>query len=96
MQLVFKPFDGRSFNMIDVLDEDSHRKVGVIRSKMGSLSGIEVSLFDRKYEANVSSYQECLGFVRGVHAVLNRMTSADDGRANLENELYHLRQAEGS
>jgi len=86
MQLSFKPFDGRSRNSIDVIDQDSNRVVGDIRSSPGV--GIRISLFDHKYAGTVSTYEECLGFVKGVESVLNRMTSADDGRANLEHELF--------
>jgi hypothetical protein len=87
MQLSFKPFDGRSRNFIDVIDQDSNRVVGQISSSPGHL-GIHISLFDQKYVGTVSTYEECLGFVRGVESVLNRMTSADDGRADLEHELF--------
>jgi hypothetical protein len=86
MQLSFKPFDGRSRNFIEVIDQDSNRVVGQIRSSPGQ--GIHISLFDQKYVGTVSTYEECLGFVRGVESVLNRMTSADDGRADLEQELF--------
>jgi hypothetical protein len=94
VQLSFTPFDGRSWNAIDVLDKDSNRIVGSIRSKSSGLPGIRISLFDQKYEATVSTYEECLGFVKGVQAVLNRITSPDDGRTRLENELYRARQAQ--
>jgi hypothetical protein len=95
MQLSFKPFDGRSWDVIDVLDEDSNRIIGRIAPKSSTISpGIRISLFDRKYEASVSTYEECLGFVRGVQAVLNRMTSVDDGRPELEHEFYKMKEAQ--
>jgi hypothetical protein len=91
MRLSFKPFDGRSRNFIDVIDQDSNRVVGQINSSPGHL-GIYISMFDQKYGGTVSTYEECLGFVRGVESVLNRMTSADDGRADLEQELLERRK----
>lgn len=74
MQLTFQPFDGRSFNIRDVIDKDTDRVVGFIRSKASVLGGIEVSLFDGKYRTNVSTYQECFGFIKGVDVVLSHMT----------------------
>jgi hypothetical protein len=97
MQLTFKPFDGRSWDVVDVLDEDSNRTVGRIVPKSSTISpSIRVSLFDKKYEASVSTYEECLGFVRGVEAVLNRMTSVDDGRGELEYELHKVKEAQSA
>jgi hypothetical protein len=96
MQLNFKPFDGRSWNQINVLDEDSNRIVGTIKSKSSMLPGIRISLFDKKYEATVDNYYECLGFVRGVQTVLNRMTSVDDGRRALERQLDKAKEEQSS
>jgi hypothetical protein len=93
MQLSFRPFDGRSWNSIDVLDEDSNRIVGRIRSKSSPLPGIHISLFDKKYETTVDNYDQCLGFVWGVQAVLNRVTSVDDGRTRLERQLDQMKEA---
>jgi hypothetical protein len=38
--------------------------------------GIHVSLFDGKYFTIASTYDECVGFVNGVQAVLNHATSS--------------------
>ena len=65
MDLDFNAFDGRSWNIVDVVDKDGGRVVGTIKSKSSSSSGIEISLFDDKYRAFVGTYEECLGFVRG-------------------------------
>jgi hypothetical protein len=95
MHLKFDHFDGRSWNVKDVIDEDTGKQVGHIRSDgvgFGNIGGIEISLFDGKYEATVSSYKECVGFVKGVQAVLNRMISADDGRRQLEHQLNKLKE----
>jgi hypothetical protein len=95
MKLTVPQFDGRKWGHKEVTD-DTGKVVGHIRcdgTGFAGSGGIEVSLFDGKYWAIVSSRPECCGFVRGVEAVLNRMTSADDGRAALERELYDLRDA---
>jgi hypothetical protein len=78
MQLHFERFDGRSFNSVDVIDRDSGEKVGLICSNgVGRYrGGISVELFDGKYRAQLKRYDECLGFVRGVEAVLNHMLPA--------------------
>jgi hypothetical protein len=73
MDLSFTHFDGRSWNIIDVIDKDTGRVVGFLRPRSSSLSGIEISLFEDKYRAVVGTSDECLGFVRGVQAVLNHI-----------------------
>lgn len=97
MRLKFDPFDGRKWSTRDVTDEETGKTVGYIRSNgtgFTNFGGIEVSLFDEKYRTVVNSYKECCGFVTGVQCVLNRMTSADDGRAALEPELWELKRAQ--
>jgi hypothetical protein len=87
MRLKFDHFDGRRWNLKDVIDEDTGKKVGFIRSDgvgFTNLGGIEISLFDNKYRTTVSSYKECLGFVRGVESVLNHMTVATDKRTKVQ------------
>ena len=73
MKLQFEPFDGRSFNDRDVFDAETNRVVGWIASGRQS-AGIHIHLFDGKYDTTVSTYQECIGYVNGVAAALNRMT----------------------
>jgi hypothetical protein len=87
MDLTFKPFDGRKTN---VIDQTSSQIVGKIYSNWNS-PGIEITLFDRKYEATVHTFEECFGFVKGVQCVLTRMTSVDDGRRRLEHRLDDLK-----
>jgi hypothetical protein len=97
MKLSVPNFDGRKWGHKEVIDEDTGKAAGRIRSEgtgFAGSGGIEVSLFDGKYRAVVNSRQECCGFVRGVESVLNRMTSVDDGRAALEQELWELRDAQ--
>jgi hypothetical protein len=75
LRLHFRTFEGRPLNNIDVTDRITGRAVGFIRSKLETSStGMDVCLFDSKYRASVESYQEALGFVRGVETVLNHMT----------------------
>jgi hypothetical protein len=84
MRLKFDPFDGRSWNFRDIIDEDTGKMVGHIRSNgvgFTNIGGIEISLFDDKYRTTVSTYKECRGFVAGVQSVLNHMTAATDHRA---------------
>jgi hypothetical protein len=87
MQLRFERFDGRSRNDVDVIDQDTGAKVGLIHcggsgrehgfytggSRTVRIGGIHVSLFGGKYAASLNSYEECAGFIQGVEAVLNRM-----------------------
>ena len=77
MRLKFEPFDGRSHSYRDIVDEETGRTVGHIRTNgvgFGNTGGIEVSLFDGKYRTEVNRFEECWGFVRGVQTVLNHMT----------------------
>lgn len=77
MRLKFEPFDGRSFNLVPVIDEQTNKRVGTIKSNgtgMYSSGGIDIWLFDGKYKTSVSRYETALGFVLGVEAVLNHLT----------------------
>ncbi len=81
MRLTFDQFDGRSHSVRDVIDADTGKKIGHIRSNgvgFENTGGIDISLFDGKYQTTVSSFKECCGFVLGVQAVLRHMTSATD------------------
>jgi hypothetical protein len=84
MKLTFEPFDGRSFNDRDILDEDINQVVGWIASGRSLNPGIHISLFDGKYKKTTATYPECVGFVKGVESVLNHMTAttskADDAK----------------
>jgi hypothetical protein len=73
MRLKFKyPYDFRS-NCLLVLDEDTGNVVGTIQSSKPSVdsSGIDIWLFDGKYQTRVNGYQAAVGFLMGVEAVLN-------------------------
>jgi hypothetical protein len=78
MRLKFEPFDGRSHCFRDVIDEETGKTVGLIKTGAvgpGNVGGIEISLFDGKYRAFFNRSEECKGFILGVQAVLNHMTS---------------------
>ena len=78
MRLHFEKFDGRSQNYVDVFDQDSGEKVGIVRSSGNGMysEGLRVDLFDGKYSRRLSSIKECSGFVKGVEVVLNHMLPA--------------------
>jgi hypothetical protein len=71
MELVFDKFDGRRNDIEDVTDKDTGRYI----SSNGTFSGggMDVILFDGNYKATLNSYEACLGFVKGVEAVLNHL-----------------------
>jgi hypothetical protein len=95
MRLKVPYFDGRKWGYEEIIDEDTGKTVGHIRCNgTGSAGdgGIEISLFDKKYRATVNSRAECYGFVKGVEAVLNRITSIDDGRHKLERQLFEAKK----
>lgn len=66
------PEDFRS-NCLLVMDEDTGNVVGTIQSsKLGmDSSGIDIWLFDGKYQTRVSGYDAAVGFLMGVETVLN-------------------------
>ncbi len=81
MRLKFEQFDGRRRQSKPVIDQDTGERIGTIKSLGvgfsgygdGGYGGIEISLFDGAYTAKVTRYDECVGFVKGIEAVLNRM-----------------------
>lgn len=81
MDLTFERFNGNDPGYHKVTDKVSGKIVGSIRvggTGFGNFGGMDVSLFDGKYRAELHKYDECVGFVRGVQAVLNHMTYSDD------------------
>ena len=95
MRLKVPYFDGRKWGYEEIIDEDTGKTVGHIRCNGTGVAddgGIEISLFDKKYRATFNSRAECYGFVKGVEAVLNRITSVDDGRHKLERQLYEAKK----
>jgi hypothetical protein len=87
MHLKFETFDGRRRCDRDIIDEDTAKSVGYIRSNgvgFSNYGGIDITLFDGKYVRTVNTYQECYGFVQGVQAVLNHMTAFTDYSANTQ------------
>jgi len=68
-----KPFDGRRYCYVEIIDEDTGKKVGSVRANgvgFGNHGGIVVSLFGGKYWAELNRFEECYGFMKGVEAVL--------------------------
>jgi hypothetical protein len=81
MKLTFKFFDGRGRHQVPVIDLDTGKEVGhVVSYGVGfyNTGGIRVSLLDGKYSGEFDSRKACWGFVKGVEAVLNHMTSFRD------------------
>jgi hypothetical protein len=57
-----------------VLDEDTGKEVGTIRlggTGVESSGGIDIWLFDGRYQTRVERYDTAVGFVLGVESVLN-------------------------
>ena len=80
MRLTFEAFDGRQKIWRDVVDGDTGAKVGYIHSHgvgFGTtrIGGMVILLFGGRYYIEAHTYDECWGFVKGVEAVLNEMTS---------------------
>jgi len=76
MDLTFEQFDGRGRRRRPVIDRDTGKEVGHVQSVgVGPyrVGGIHVSLFGGKYQKRLHSYDQCLGFVLSVQAVLNHM-----------------------
>ena len=73
MRLKFKHPDDFRSNCLLVLDEDTGNVVGTIQSSKPRVdsSGIDIWLFDGKYQARVNSYDAAVGFLMGVESVLN-------------------------
>jgi hypothetical protein len=90
MRLHFDKFDGRARRYVQVIDQDTGESVGHINSRgVGAdrFGGIEVWLFDGNYTANLNRYDECVGFVLGVQAVLNHILPAKKAPAQTKKQL---------
>jgi hypothetical protein len=80
MRLTFKAFDGRGVHHVDIVDQETGKKVGYIRScgvGPDSSGGMYIALFGERYVGHVNRYEECKGFVQGVEVVLNHLTSTE-------------------
>ncbi len=72
MRLKFEHSD--DFRSLRVRDEDTGKNVGIIRSGgagVDSTGGIDIWLFDGKYQTRVERCDIAIGFVLGVESVLN-------------------------
>jgi hypothetical protein len=84
MRLTFPKFDARGHASENVTDEESGTVVGSISSNAVGFSnygGIRVSLFQGKCRAELHSYPECVGFVKGVETVLNHVIGSQSKTA---------------
>ena len=74
MRLTFKHSDDFRSNSLLVLDEDTGKEVGNIRlggTGVDSSGGIDIWLFDGKYQTRMTRYDAAVGLVLGVESVLN-------------------------
>ena len=74
MRLRFKRPDDFRSNCLPVQDEDTGKEVETIRlsgTGVDCSGGIDIWLFDGKYQIRVNSYDTAVGFVLGVESVLN-------------------------
>ena len=93
MRLTFEWFDGRSFNQVSVIDEDTGKEVGHIQSDgvgPDRSGGIGVNLFNGKYVISVRKYDQCWGFVKGVEAVLQKVSALTEITVNAGAKMYWL------
>jgi hypothetical protein len=76
MRLKFKHSNNNPDYLL-VFDEHTGTEVGIIYTgtEMDSSGGIDISLFDGKYQTRVKRYETAVGFVIGVQSVLNHMMS---------------------
>jgi hypothetical protein len=82
-----RPFDGRRLASRNIIDEDTGKEVGHIQSNgvgFAGHGGIYVSLFGGKYTITANRFDECWGFMKGVEAVLNHMTTTERATQNLD------------
>jgi hypothetical protein len=85
MRLNFKHSDGFRSEFMLILDDDTGKEVGSIRlgrTGLGSSGGIDVWLFDGKYQTRVERYDTAVGFVLGVESVLNHREDLQFAFAN--------------
>jgi hypothetical protein len=74
MELEFRAFDGEQPSFLPIINKDTGEQVGEIYCQ-GSVEGggINVSIFNGKYRGTVNTYEECVGFVKGVETVLTHI-----------------------
>jgi hypothetical protein len=78
MLLEIRGFDARNHGNHDVIDEETGRRVGTVRSGGSPNGGCFISLFGGKYNKSLSNHAECWCFAKGVETVLNHMNSTDN------------------
>jgi hypothetical protein len=71
----------------DIVDLDSGRTVGFIRTRQGPgtrcCPSRDISLYG-KYKGSFETHNECVAFAKGVEAVLNHMVSPADKPSDKE------------
>jgi hypothetical protein len=82
MRLSFRHFDAHIRDCIEVVDQDNGQAVGSIQTE-GVEGPIRISLFG-KYHASLNRYEQCVGFVKGVEAVLNNHLTEMPQTANIQ------------
>ncbi len=71
---------GDYFWPTEVIDEDTGKKVGVLRHER-SPAARHISLFGSKYQGSFKTFEECEAFARGVEAVFNHMVEVPEESA---------------
>ena len=77
MKLKYPWFDGRTVVgrlPQDIVDETTKNNVGFVQQ---TGDGKDVLLFASKYSGNFKNDDQCYGFMKGVEAVLNHLTSTN-------------------
>jgi hypothetical protein len=82
MRLTVSYLDAPSRHVADVIDQDTNKRVGYIRSGSASSGGRYIFLFNGNYTARCTGHDECVGFVKGVEAVLNHMRASVDRKSD--------------
>ena len=74
MRLAVLYLDAPGRHIANIIDQDTNKTVGYIRSGSSVSAGSKyIFLLDGNYTARCASQDECLGFIKGVEAVLNHM-----------------------
>jgi len=67
----------------NVIDQDTGKKVGFVDAER-SPAMRHISLFGGKYQGDFRTAEQCDAFAKGVEAVLNHLTAADEEQENSE------------
>lgn len=67
----------------DVIDQDTGKTVGFVHNQRSPATR-HISLFGGKYQGDFERPEQCDAFAKGVEAVLNHMTAAEDEQSETE------------